>query len=86
MTNPICSVKHKLDSAIQQLRNVSWMFVKDPLPFLTLALILVTLAEEQTFSTGCQLDFCKMELGFLLKIIVLIAYSCKCLGMSTAVC
>ena len=30
MTNPICSVKHKLDSAIQQLCNVSLDVCKRP--------------------------------------------------------
>lgn len=52
MTNPICSVKRKLDSAIQQLCNVSWMFVKDPLrdftrnrklPFRTVISILLSM-------------------------------------------
>ena len=31
MIDPVSVVKHKLDSAIQQLCNVSWMFVKDPI-------------------------------------------------------
>ena len=52
MTNPICFVKHKLDSAIRQLCSVSWMFVKDPLrdftrnrklPFRTVISILLSM-------------------------------------------
>lgn len=70
MTNPICSIKHKLDSAIQQLCNVSWMFVKDPLrdftrnrklPFRTVISILLSMEGKSLNSEllnffGCLSD------------------------------
>lgn len=70
MSNEICDVKRKLDDAISQLCNISWMFSKRPcrdftrdrkLPFRKVVSILLsmeggTLATELLRHFGCSAD------------------------------
>ena len=70
MINKISAVKHKLDAAISQLCNVSWMFAKSPgrdftrsrkLPFRKVISLLLsmeggTLATEMLKHFGCSAD------------------------------